>query len=245
MSGAEGRDDRRRNGGVHAEEERAELNQKFNEMYTNNKQELLDTITELMGDGHTGGSKATLIERVVTASLMSKNAEEEADMELLEGEEHSDVEDFEEVEVESTCDFKAYQFAALKALRKGVFKLQKTVKKSGNASGHKLRYCSTRRYCQVCPVVNPAEDDEEQKSKSTFLVCMTCKVAVCTGAHCLMAHMCEGKGKPMTRKAWDNLEERADQGGHKEVPTRRVMTREICELSMYVNLIDILVSVAT
>ena len=72
--------DRRRNGGVHAEEERAELNQKFNEMYTNDKQKLLDTITELMGDGHTGGSKATLIERVVTASLMSKNAEEEADI---------------------------------------------------------------------------------------------------------------------------------------------------------------------
>ena len=34
------------------------------------------------------------------------------------------------------------------------------------------------------------------------------------------AHMCEGKGKPMTKKAWDNLEERDDQGGHKEVPSR-------------------------
>ena len=82
MSGAEGRDDRRRNGGVGAEEERAELNQKFNQMYTDDKQKLLDTITELMGDGHTGGSKATLIERVVTASLMSKKTadEEEASM---------------------------------------------------------------------------------------------------------------------------------------------------------------------
>ena len=220
MSGDEGVDDRRRNGGVHAEEERAELNQKFNEMYTNDKQELLDTITELMGDGHTGGSKATLIERVVTASLMSKNAEEEADMELLEGEDHSEVEYFDEVEVESTCDFKAYQFAALKALRKGVFKLQKTVKKSGNASGHKLRYCSNRRYCTVCPIVNPAEEDERQTQKSTSLVCVTCKVAVCTGALCLMAHMCEGKGKPMTKKAWYTLAVREDQGGYKMVPSR-------------------------
>ena len=214
--------DRRRNGGVGPEEERADLNQKFNQMYTDNKQKLLDTITELMGEGHTGGGKPALIERVVTASLMSMKTadEEEASMELLDGEDNSSVEEFDEVDTEETCDFRNFQFKALKALRKDMFKVKKTIKKSRNASGHKLRYCTVRRYCTVCPIVNPAEEDEEQKSKSTFLVCMTCKVAVCTGAHCLMAHMGEGKGKPMTKKAWSNLEVREDQGGHKEVPTR-------------------------
>ena len=231
---AEGDDRCRNGGGSGPEEERAELLETFGKMYTEDKKKLLDTITELMGEGHTAGGKAVLLERVVTASLMSKKPadEEEASMELLSDEDNGSVGDFEEVGIDSTRDFRNFQFKALKELRKDMFKLKKTVKKGGNASGHKLRYVDTRRYCAVCPIVNPSEEDERQTQKSTSLVCVTCKVAVCTGALCLMAHMCEGKGKPMTRKAWGKLDEREDQGGHKAVPSRSYVTEVHPEANM-------------
>ena len=82
---AEGDDRCRNGGGSGPEEERAELLETFGKMYTEDKKKLLDTIIELMGEGHTAGGKAVLLERVVTASLMSKKPadEEEASMELL------------------------------------------------------------------------------------------------------------------------------------------------------------------
>ena len=183
--------------------ERAELHEHFSSMYANateGKPAVLREIAKLLGPGHEEGNKPTLIERAVTATMMS-NAAEAAAADRVEpreipGESNDDVEQFEEIDLGAQCDFRQYQFEALKAIRKEIADAATDIKKINKISReHEFRYrAGNRGYCTICPDFkkqygeledeeDEEEDEEEEEGskkkcqKSTALVCMTCKCA--------------------------------------------------------------------
>ena len=182
--------------------ERADTTAEFNNMWQKEgKDAVLKEIARLMGPGHEEGNKATLIERVVTATIMSKEAEakaqEEVKLDEIPGQNHDEVEEFEEIDVSEQCDFRQFQFESLKAIRKEIAAAANDIKKINKISKeHIFRYRSGGRgYCTICPefrkeygeLDNDAADEEEGEEeeeerkkkcqKSTALVCMTCKCA--------------------------------------------------------------------
>ena len=54
--------------------------------------------------------------------------------------------------------------------------------------------------------------DQHVGKKSTQLMCVTCRVWVCTSSPCLMAHLKFGRGTAVTDKCWSKCEKADSQG---------------------------------
>ena len=95
----------------------------------------------------------------------------------------------------------------------GVHFAPKTLEKANFALlQHELEYQSksVRGFCGVCPFTEQHED--HKGTKSTQLMCVSCRVWVCNSSPCLMAHLKFGRGTAVTDKCWSKCETNANQG---------------------------------
>ena len=145
-----------RNGGGTNECKRTELTRKYTELYsTGGKAAVQEDIRELLGPEHDEGTKAALIERVVTATIILSKRDREDEQEVtlvpINGENNDQIDEFDEVDVTDTCDLRQFVFDALKDIRKQGIATANDVKKIQKVNmQHKFRYVETRGYCTIC-----------------------------------------------------------------------------------------------
>ena len=131
------------NGGEPAEVERDDVNQAVKDMYEEEggRAAVIDEITKEMGEGHEGGQKGVLIERLTTIRLLKAkktNGDDEKTEALLNVDESDD---FDEGPAAGAADDRtSWTFNTAKMTLKKVNEMQQTLKKSClSLRSHELR----------------------------------------------------------------------------------------------------------
>ena len=197
------------NGGEPAEVERDDVNQAVKDMYEEEggRAAVIDEITKEMGEGHEGGQKGVLIERLTTIRLLKAkktNGDDEKTEALLNVDESDD---FDEGPAAGAADDRtSWTFNTAKMTLKKVNEMQQTLKKSClSLRSHELQYMvGARGFCTVCPFTEQAEG--HVGCQSTQLMCTTCRTWVCKASACLMAHLKHGHGRACTDRVWEGIE---------------------------------------
>ena len=140
----------------------------------------------------TDGNKSKLVERFVCAKHMERWIQAAGDDDESEEEEEEEEEEAPEATLATAC-------AGIKNLENMHKKLLKTVRKSSKGGACKFAKVTNRLSCGLC------------KRGGSTLVCISCRVAICTNMSCLTKHANTGKGKAWSTTYKPKLSD--NQGG--------------------------------
>ena len=141
----------------------------------------------------TDGNKPKLVERFVCAKHMERWIQAAGDDDdESEEEEEEEEEEAPEATLATACE-------GIKNLENMHKKLLKTVRKSSKGGACKFAKVTNRLSCGLC------------KRGGSTLVCISCRVAICTNMSCLTKHANTGKGKAWSTTNKPKLSD--NQGG--------------------------------